>query len=75
MKTHGRSIEPVSLPIEICLGSKHFQVSQQGAMDEREKLIAALQQAGWNKAKASRELGIDRVTLWRKMKKFNISAP
>lgn len=75
VKTHGRSIEPISLPIEICLSSKHFQISPQGSKDEREKLIAALQQAGWNKAKASRELGIDRVTLWRKMKKFNISAP
>jgi PAS domain S-box-containing protein len=75
VKTHGRSIEPISLPVEICLGSKHFQTSLEGSKDDREKLIAALQQTGWNKAKASRELGIDRVTLWRKMKKFNISAP
>jgi len=75
VKTHSRSIEPSSLPIEICKTSKHFVSSQAGSHDEREKLMAALQQAGWNKAKASRELGIDRVTLWRKMKRFNINAP
>jgi PAS domain S-box-containing protein len=75
VKTHGKSIEPSSLPIEICMTSKHFQLSQAGTRDERETLVAALQETGWNKAKASRELGIDRVTLWRKMKKFNITAP
>lgn len=75
VKTHSRSIEPSSLPIEICKASKHFVSSQAGSQDERERLMVALQQAGWNKAKASRELGIDRVTLWRKMKRFNIDAP
>jgi PAS domain S-box-containing protein len=75
VKSHGRSIEPAALPVEICLASKHYQSIQGGQRDERETIIASLQQAGWNKAKASRELGIDRVTLWRKMKKFNINAP
>lgn len=75
VKTHSRSIEPASLPIEICMASKHFQSAQTRDHDERETLLGALQQSGWNKAKASRELGIDRVTLWRKMKKFNITAP
>ncbi len=74
VKTHTRSIEPSSLPIEICMTSKHFQTAQSGTRDERETILSALQQAGWNKAKASRELGIDRVTLWRKMKKYNITA-
>lgn len=73
VKSHGRSIEPASLPIEICMTSKHFQSTQGEVKDERELLVAALQEAGWNKAKASRELGMDRVTLWRKMKKFNIT--
>ncbi len=74
VKSHGRSIEPSSLPIEICVTSKHFQGGEIQIQDEREKLIAALQRSGWNKAKASRELGMDRVTLWRKMKKHNITS-
>ncbi|MDD5544311.1 MAG: sigma 54-interacting transcriptional regulator [Acidobacteriia bacterium] len=75
VKSHGKSLEPASLPVEILTTSKHYQAFQPEAKDERETIIASLQQAGWNKAKASRELGIDRVTLWRKMKKYNISAP
>lgn len=75
VKSHGRSIEPVSLPMEVCMASKHFQATMVGPTDERETLLAALQRAGWNKAKASRDLGIDRVTLWRKVKKYNITAP
>lgn len=74
VKSHGRSIEPASLPIEVCMASKHFQATQSGPKDERETLLSALQRAGWNKAKASRELGMDRVTLWRKMKKYNITS-
>lgn len=39
---------------------------------EREKITAALQDARWNKKTAAESLGMDRSTLWRKMKKYNI---
>jgi DNA-binding NtrC family response regulator len=39
---------------------------------EKEKFITALGRAGWNKTKAARQLGIDRKTLYRKMKQLNI---
>lgn len=39
---------------------------------ERELLLDALSQARWNKKKAAEILGVDRTTLWRKMKKFDI---
>ena len=42
--------------------------------DERQELLDALEQAGGNKSKAARLLSIDRSTLYRKMKRFDILA-
>jgi PAS domain S-box-containing protein len=39
---------------------------------EREQIIEALKKACWNKKEAAEILKIDRTTLWRKMKKYNI---
>ncbi len=39
---------------------------------EREHLLAVLRKHGWNRSKAAGELGIDRTTLWRKIKKFGL---
>jgi PAS domain S-box-containing protein len=40
--------------------------------DERAKLLTALNRHKWHKAKTARSLGIDRTTLWRKMKKYDL---
>lgn len=37
---------------------------------ERNKLLATLQRHNWHRNKSARALGIDRTTLWRKMKKY-----
>lgn len=42
---------------------------------ERDRLLSALSRASWNRTEASRMLGIDRTTLWRRMKKHNITPP
>ncbi len=39
---------------------------------ERDRLLDALQQADWNRKKAAAALGINRTTLWRKMKKHDL---
>ena len=42
-------------------------------IDEKEKLIKALEKTGWNKSKAARLLGISRPTMYKKIKEINLS--
>jgi len=39
---------------------------------ERERIIRALNETGWNRAAAARRLGLSRVTLWRKIQEYGI---
>lgn len=41
--------------------------------DERNKLIQVLQQAGGNQSEAARMLGVSRVTIWKRIKKYGIN--
>jgi two-component system, NtrC family, response regulator HydG len=43
-----------------------------GSAQERQRLLAALQATGWNRTRAARRLGIDRTTLWRKLKEHGL---
>jgi len=43
------------------------------APGERERLLAALEANRWNRRRAAAALGIDRTTLWRKMKRHGIA--
>ncbi len=43
-----------------------------GGGQTREQLVAVLKACGWNKAKAARQLGLNRATVWRKMKQWGI---
>ena len=40
---------------------------------EREQIINVLKQVNWNRIRAAAMLGINRTTLYNKMKKYNIS--
>ena len=40
--------------------------------DEQQKLLEALEQCHGNQTLAAKQLGIDRTTLWRKMKKYKL---
>ncbi len=44
------------------------------AQEEREALIEALKKTGGNQSEAGRLLGVSRVTVWKRMKKFGIHA-
>jgi DNA-binding NtrC family response regulator len=39
---------------------------------ERDKLLATLRQYNWHRSQSARALGMDRTTLWRKMKKHGL---
>lgn len=43
--------------------------------NERQRIMAALNQSKWNRGQAAKSLGIDRSTLWRHMKRLGIKAP
>ncbi len=45
------------------------------AASERRAIEEVLERHGWNRIAAARELGISRITLWRKMRKLHIVAP
>jgi DNA-binding NtrC family response regulator len=40
--------------------------------DERERIVAALERNRWSREAAARELGMSRVTLWRRMSRYNL---
>ena len=40
---------------------------------EREHIISVLDECGWNRIRAARALGVNRTTLYNKMKKYSIS--
>jgi PAS domain S-box-containing protein len=44
------------------------------ASGERARVLEALERARWNRAAAARILGIDRSTLWRRMRKLDVRA-
>ena len=41
----------------------------------RQILLDTLQTCGWNQSAAARRLGVDRTTVWRRMKQWKISSP
>lgn len=42
---------------------------------ERDAIVGALQQCAWRVGKSAERLGVSRVTLWRKMKEYDIQRP
>ncbi|MDR3632142.1 MAG: sigma 54-interacting transcriptional regulator [Desulfocapsaceae bacterium] len=54
------------------MGGRAGQSPEDRYEADSQAIRAALTKTAWNKAKAARLLGIDRVTLYRKIKRFNI---
>ena len=52
--------------------SKPGLVKKKGEADERQRLLEALAATGGNQSKAAKMLGISRVTLWKRLKAYDI---
>lgn len=55
--------------------SERISVAHNTKNNERKKILQALQDNDWHRQKTARALGIDRTTLWRKMRQFGIFTP
>jgi PAS domain S-box-containing protein len=76
----GRIIQPRHLPDEIRKKSSELidkMLKKENSIEEIEKevIIKALRRNNWSREKTARRLNISRITLWRKMKKYDIKEP
>jgi DNA-binding NtrC family response regulator len=62
-------IEPVDLPLRVN-DARNSPVGKSLAEIEQQHIKRVLEEAGWNVYRAARLLGIDRVTLYNKIKKY-----
>jgi DNA-binding NtrC family response regulator len=72
----GNIIEPEHLPPKVISGRRKFFVPDPGAssppLSEKEALMEALRKAKGNQSKAAKLLGVSRVTVWKRIKKYGI---
>jgi len=73
---HGAQVEVEHLPVDFVkrLGGEKVTTPQVNILKDAEAkvIVEALRKHGGNRANVAAELGIDKSTLWRKMKKFKI---
>jgi transcriptional regulator of acetoin/glycerol metabolism len=78
IKTRSNFLLPDDFPREIkqALNFYHKNISQPAASKiDYDGVLNTLKETGWNQSKAARKMGINRVTLWRNMKKYEIKKP
>jgi transcriptional regulator with PAS, ATPase and Fis domain len=54
-------------------GEEELDLEKEVGASENDMIREMLKKYGWNRGKTAQALNIDRTTLWRKMKKYNIS--
>ena len=59
-------------PVPVELAAAETAAADPATAAEAEQIIAALRAANFNQTEAARQLGIDRSTLYRKMKRYAI---
>jgi DNA-binding NtrC family response regulator len=74
--SRGRPIQASHLPPELS-GDAAVAAAGQPSVPlhspaEKAHLAEALERAGWNRTRAARRLGIDRSTLWRKIREYDL---
>ena len=73
---NGTMIEPEHLPPDVFQNNLRISQKQDITFDREEtqknRLINALKQTGGNQTQAARILGVSRITVWNRMKKYGI---
>jgi transcriptional regulator with GAF, ATPase, and Fis domain len=73
LRAKGEPLDMRHFPPPLSAPSPTLRVHQENSTpDESEQIRAALEATRWNRTAAARVLGMDRTTLWRKMKKYNV---
>jgi len=74
--SRGGPVRPEHLPPEVTDRSAPaaggIRTVPRHSDEERRVLAAALDAAGWNRSRAARRLGINRTTLWRKIREYGL---
>jgi DNA-binding NtrC family response regulator len=74
----GEEIERRHLPVPLIKKTEKFQKTEskdntiEPGQEEEETIREMLEKYKWNKTRTAQELNMDRSTLWRKIKKYNI---
>lgn len=74
----GGNIDVEHLPARIAQGKEAAGENRAEAPDsgqERARLERILLETGWNQSETARRLGVSRVTVWKKIRKYGISRP
>ena len=76
IKSHSSLILPQDIPHEIRMAKcTHFTDRGSKESLDYQTLLATLKECGWNQSRAARKLGVNRITVWRHIKKHNIEIP
>jgi len=71
-------IQPYHFPPDIYQGAKSLKTGKKASINREElkkkQLIEALEQADGNQSQAAKILGVTRVTVWNRMKRYRITA-
>ncbi len=75
---HDSLIRPHHLPQSIYRGNRPSAPSKRGVFNkrgiEKQELVEALRKTGGNQSKAAKALGVSRVTVYNRMKRYGINA-
>ena len=76
---HDSMIQPAHFPSNLTKNDKQTGAVKQSSINiheiKKRELIEALEKAGGNKSRAAEFLGVSRVTVWNRMKRFNVDTP
>ncbi len=72
------TIQPYHFPPDIYQGPKSSKTRKKASINrealKKKQLIDALEQTGGNQSRAAQILGVSRVTVWNRMKRYRITA-